>query len=251
MISHLAKNPNCRKVPRLFIFDCCDGQNAKQHQYRDIEAHDDLITITEENANEIEHDLPKHVSLSKVHGGESLVWAQDEDNPDYRLITIHAANQGFQSKMSKEIGSYVITGFTRLLKDNIMNRNNDLFLYEIFDNIQTELHDKGKQHTVNIFNDGTRFVKFLKHDVNNGDGNKGMITESRAKLVQIHTNTLSESTPIDECENDEEVEEEKNELMKGIELINSGTEHMRYDKNREESVTFDNMVFDHQKSYAL
>ena len=37
-------------------------------------------------------------------GISSVIWARDEHNPDYRLITINAANSGFQSELSSETG---------------------------------------------------------------------------------------------------------------------------------------------------
>ena len=69
---------------------------------------------------------------------ESVIWAADEDNPDYKLITINAANSGFISKMSSENGSYVITKFIDRLAQNYTQDNNKEFLVNILGSIQDE-----------------------------------------------------------------------------------------------------------------
>eukprot|EP01083_Nonionella_stella_P228042 808502_1 len=128
-----AHKPKNRQIPRLFIFDCCDGGEAhKVGVFRDEEeeeerkeqhkagvkpeAHDQVI---EENnishvALKMEPELPDPLAiaisksiereLSKSEAAGS--WLHDEKNPDYRLITIQAANEGFQSKLDKVKGSY-------------------------------------------------------------------------------------------------------------------------------------------------
>ena len=86
--------------------------------------------------------------------------AYDEDNPDFRLVTIMAANEGFQSKMRSDTGSYVITHFIDGVRDNIYNNNNDKFLMDILEEIQEDLHNQGKQLMVKTFNNKTEYVKF-------------------------------------------------------------------------------------------
>ena len=51
-----------------------------------------------------------------VLGNEEVQWAYNEHNPDYRLVVVHAANDGFQSKMDIEKGSYTITQFCKRLQ---------------------------------------------------------------------------------------------------------------------------------------
>ena len=46
-----------------------------------------------------------------------------------------AANEGFQSKMRVDTGSYVITRFIQGLRDNIDNNNNDKFLMDILEEV--------------------------------------------------------------------------------------------------------------------
>ena len=63
--------------------------------------------------------------------------------------------------MNVKNGSY----FIKLFADRIKRKEGEIksskFLYEILDDIQHELHKRGKQQTVNIFNNNTRYIKFL------------------------------------------------------------------------------------------
>lgn len=71
-----------------------------------------------------------------------------------------AANEGFQSKMLSDKGSYVIGQFVSRLKDNIYKNKNNKFMNEILDDIQEDLHDAGKQLMVKTLNNKTKFIKF-------------------------------------------------------------------------------------------
>ena len=99
----------------------------------------------------------------------TLVWKSNQDNPDYRLCLIHAANPGFQAKMSPQSGSYLISLMTYKMKENV-DRNNCFtkfkFFGEIIDEIQHFLHDKGKQQITFSFNNHTRKLKFKKNSTN-------------------------------------------------------------------------------------
>ena len=77
------------------------------------------------------------------------------------MITIHAANEGFQSKMSSQTGSYVIRQFVYKIADNL--ENNDLWLHQLLDEVQEDLHEKGKQLMVKTFNNKTEYIKFRKN----------------------------------------------------------------------------------------
>ncbi len=104
-----------------------------------------------------------------------MIWAQNEDNPDYKLVIINAANDGFQSKLNSIYGSYVITQFTRKLEENIKEKNNQKFLNEILEDVQEDLHQKGKQLMVKTFNNKTEYIKFGKC---RGDKNKSPLPMS-------------------------------------------------------------------------
>ena len=74
-----------------------------------------------------------------------------------------AANEGFQSKMSTETGSYVMTRFIQGLRDNIDN-NNEKFLNAILEEIQENLHSEGTQLMTTTFNNKTGYIKFDKNE---------------------------------------------------------------------------------------
>merc|ERR1712154_113444 len=86
-------------------------------------------------------------------------WTTDTKNPDYNLVVVHAANQGYQAKINASTGSYLIHEWTQRMTRNIENEEGKT-LATIFEEIQDTLHDKGKQQTVNIFNNRTGRLQF-------------------------------------------------------------------------------------------
>ena len=90
--------PKLRDKPRISIYDCCDGnyERGTDSKYSALEFQQHLS-----NPNP-----GKNVgsSMKNVLFRESLknkdIWCRDDSNPDYKLVTIHAANTGFQSKLS-------------------------------------------------------------------------------------------------------------------------------------------------------
>ena len=85
----------------MFLFDCCSGESQKVHEWRDYEFSSDDDETDNNDGND-----DKGKSITSKNGQDTEkedkgeLWQRDEDNPDFRLTTIHAANQGFQSKMS-------------------------------------------------------------------------------------------------------------------------------------------------------
>eukprot|EP01083_Nonionella_stella_P064938 169739_1 len=138
------KYPISRDIPRLFLFDSCEGSGER---------------ITDEYKIEIETDQVKGFRLSDVQGGDE--WTTHTKNPDYKLVEIHAANAGFQAKAHMQFGSYLIYLFTKKMKSNI-ERNENKTLATLFDEIQNELHDAGKSQTKNVFNNTTAKLRFMK-----------------------------------------------------------------------------------------
>lgn len=177
-----AQRPEVRKIPRMFIFDCCAGSAERDTEFRghvsDEEQESSSEAIEEENQDQgitlgknasVDMDIGKQgsITLANVQAGdEDNQWLYDEANPDFKLITIFAANQGFQSKMNSQTGSYVITSFTEAMIENIEERDNKRFLFQIFDDIQNQLHASGKQLCTNTFNNNTRYIKFVKNQMN-------------------------------------------------------------------------------------
>eukprot|EP01083_Nonionella_stella_P141524 436299_1 len=138
----------CRDIPRIFLFDCCEGTESR-------------INVGDEgNVDGKEY--------SKYFGVEDLrstqMWTGKEPNPDYKLMEIHAANVGFQAKCNERYGSYLLYEFQRRVKQSLERENGTETLGRIFEKIQNHLHEKGKQQTINVFNNNTRYLRLQKHD---------------------------------------------------------------------------------------
>ena len=78
-------------------------------------------------------------------------------------MLINAANEGFQSKMRTDTGSYVTAEICHRVGLNIDKKHNKKFLHEILDEIQEDLHAKGKQLMVKQFNNKTAWIKFKEN----------------------------------------------------------------------------------------
>eukprot|EP01084_Bolivina_argentea_P005685 10726_1 len=75
-------HPKSRNIPRLFVFDCCAGNNQQERP----------TSISDDS-----HDIAKHISLDDVDGDGDFAqpWIKGDHNPDYQLAVISAANPGF------------------------------------------------------------------------------------------------------------------------------------------------------------
>eukprot|EP01083_Nonionella_stella_P246628 856002_1 len=163
------ENTAIRDIPRLFVFDCCDGSYAQEIE--------DRQSIMEENKdkpqnNDVKYEVIKKDDSERLdHRNE---WAQEESNPDHKLVLLHAANKNFQSKLRTDIGSLFIE---RLLGKIRENENihwlfttqcwrwckNKQTLWEITSEIQHELHDEGKQLPEYKYNNDTERIVFIKN----------------------------------------------------------------------------------------
>eukprot|EP00483_Globobulimina_turgida_P006783 UN06795 len=90
------------------------------------------------------------------------MWCNQEKNPDYKLVQIHGANVDFQSKLDSRLGGYLSSGFYEQMMKNI-KRTENKNLQSMLEKIQSNLHDKGKQLIVNVFNNGTSNLTFRKN----------------------------------------------------------------------------------------
>eukprot|EP01083_Nonionella_stella_P145885 458123_1 len=194
--------PQNRTIPRVFLFDSCDGPNVKQVGIIRGDKDDDaaakgadtmqsVAELVEPNqTTDCDDDAMVDIDLDKTHArvstkGHALEenpefvlqasvpsvedegpWLENEMSLDFRLVTIYAANEGFQSILNSKKGSYAIMKFIQKMNENQQNGNKK-WLFEICDEIQSELHSHGKQHTVSKFNDGMRYLKFKRNSNNN------------------------------------------------------------------------------------
>ena len=99
------QNPKIREIPRIFIFDSCDGGATRKQVKESTE-----IQRAGESSPK-SPDRAKSISLSDVMTSND--WTTDTKNPDYNLVVVHAANRGYQAKINSQIGSYLINEFTQ------------------------------------------------------------------------------------------------------------------------------------------
>ncbi len=87
-----------REIPRVFMFDCCDGnEERKGIKKKSGDAIQDISNDEEEKISLI--DKNKGIDSDSDESALEL-WDQFTNNPDHRLAVLHAANLDFQSKMN-------------------------------------------------------------------------------------------------------------------------------------------------------
>ncbi len=97
---------------------------------------------------------------------------------------------------------------------NILRKTKRNFIYEIFDDIQQELHKKGKQHPTYIWNDQTRYIRFKRRNIESAK--EIQMTQS----LQITDDNNNEKQLLDNFTDEkinlllEEKETQKNEVDK-------------------------------------
>merc|ERR1712173_409340 len=96
----------------------------------------------------------KDTNLEDVQTPRSRAWTTNNKNPDYNLVRVDAANDGFVAKMSSNFGSYVVYAISKAIRHNVEKQGGKGFA-EVLEDVQNALHDKGKQQTVNVLNNHT------------------------------------------------------------------------------------------------
>eukprot|EP01084_Bolivina_argentea_P163962 285156_1 len=178
-----------RAIPRMFIFDSCQG-NLDRQKSDDLEQKYDQNVVDESDekmamVNIVENDNDK----SKAIGVEdtNTVWTTSAMNPDYKLIEIHSANTQFQAKCSTHCGSYLIYHFTKKIKENVINHT-EKTLAEIFDEIQNLLHNQGKQQITKSFNNETGNLQFkINNNPHTKSNSSKMIRKLKRNLSSTHS----------------------------------------------------------------
>eukprot|EP01083_Nonionella_stella_P191464 708639_1 len=124
--------PVSREVPRIIIYNCCDGIEQKKGIKKML--HNKTTTGDIGKAFEID-DI-----TNDKRNSIPVLWDRFSENPDHKLATIHAANLGFMANMNTVDGSYLINKFVHKTLDGLdKNVEKQKFLREIFDEIQHEL----------------------------------------------------------------------------------------------------------------
>eukprot|EP01084_Bolivina_argentea_P104106 186439_1 len=162
--------PQTREIPRVFLFDCCSGSDEQGLNDSDSDSEDD----DNGKAGNIIKDTAKGFQVEDLDRND-YIWEHGTKNPDHKLAIVHAANYGFQSKLNSDIGSYMLYEFSSKTLDDILNKDNrskdKKYIYEVFDEIQQELAERGKQQIVTSYSDKTRFIKFKKNENDNQNDN--------------------------------------------------------------------------------
>eukprot|EP01084_Bolivina_argentea_P052814 96980_1 len=161
--------PALRLIPRICIFDACNGVNERVHfsldfdESSDDESSDDASSVGKSGTSNTEQS--KNFDVDDIKVKQSYVWVRGQQNPDFLLALVHSANEGFQAKMNSIDGSYLIYEFIKAMMSNI-EENKDLFLVEIMDEIQRYLHDDvGKQQIITNYNSFTQYLRFKVKNV--------------------------------------------------------------------------------------
>ena len=227
-----AKRPAIRNIPRVFIFDCCSGINDRDTDFRSQLEQDE--EMEESSSEEEDEDYGKGTkgntsnSLQTTEGEtgkqygvehiqqDDVLWARDENNPDFKLAVINAANEGFQSKMSCETGSYVITTLMEKLGDLAEKPGHKEVLQQVLGQIQEDLHQRGKQLLVMTFNNKTENLRFLKNETkgkDNADKKESMVVEmvdiKHNETKQHEDKATVERSVVEPEEKDESLTENK------------------------------------------
>ena len=156
--------PSLRDIPCIFVYDCCDGDNDRDR----IESRAAKnVSLAESNKDEKKDsgrsEKEGFKDTTEIYGQDQKIWYKNEPNPDYKLVIINSSNTGFVSQMGSKSGSFMIQKFTEKMNENVEGRNK-LFLNQILQEIQTELHDDGKQLIEAKYNNKLEYIKFKKNN---------------------------------------------------------------------------------------
>eukprot|EP01084_Bolivina_argentea_P164257 285602_1 len=193
------KHKQIRDIPRVFIFDSCAGHNSRQMttdiSISELLGQEQKKGVDEKNDN---NDIAKGIEYTSVENE----WAWSDQNPDYNILKVDAANTGFQAFSDTSKGSYLITFFAEKVKQCLENHNYamDKPLINIFEEIQYELHKRGLQ-LIQINSSG-KMIKSISLKQNN-NYNKNDVYRSMSNLIEAGGHTVksySQCLDMDEIE---------------------------------------------------
>eukprot|EP01084_Bolivina_argentea_P022352 41531_1 len=177
-------HPKLRDIPRVFVFDACNGDqlrgrhDASYNSESETDTQNDSIGGTEKSKYFEVNDI-------QIEQANNILWCADQKNPDYKLALINAANEGFQALMNSVNGSYLIYEFVKNVIENI-GINNNLFLGDLIDSIQEDLHNRGKQQITFSFNNQTRYLKFINKNDNQQNKRNNQCNDIKTdKIIEL------------------------------------------------------------------
>eukprot|EP01084_Bolivina_argentea_P081021 146736_1 len=204
-------NTASRNIPRVYVFDCCRGSNERSQYDRemingrkqDVEPEN---IIFEEKCNKIK-------TSNEINRQMSDPWAENENNPDHKLVVLSAANQDFQSKMSIRKGSYFVRSLVEKITENddTCCCKNKLFLGDIVTKIQNELETSGKQLPECTYFNGTDKIIFRRNKITKFENNHYLEVDEEKPLN--NDNDEIETELIELCKNSSNDRDKGNVVM--------------------------------------
>merc|ERR1712013_629561 len=203
-----------REVPRIFIFDVCDGdgehgkfgtKKTNEENLADLVGAADAIAPEEgdekEESEEEEKDAGKDVDWyekkEEPTPSPEALWARDTEHPDYQMAELNGSTRGFQSKLNRESGSYLIAGFVSRAEKAFAEKGFVPRIGPIFKDIQLELGKVlKKQQPSYIWNNDTSNVQLHKRcdDEKDGAQNQGKTTMAMSTAVVFDDGNALELT---------------------------------------------------------
>eukprot|EP01084_Bolivina_argentea_P085942 155356_1 len=133
--------PIIRTIPRLFMWDCCDGSDEgkviKKGKFKKINQNNNTGNMNRNINNQNIHTTAVDIAKGINDNDDD----NDDENIDYKLATINACNLGFQSKICSVNGSYFINSFVEKTA-KYLNNNKMQVIGDICNEIQKELGEE-------------------------------------------------------------------------------------------------------------
>eukprot|EP01084_Bolivina_argentea_P316864 549339_1 len=231
--------PSTRHKKRIFLFDCCNGDQQRSAYHADFEE--------ESSSDELGKNINnmQDIQFSRFAYGKRLCVRQYDLNAlDSNLVVVCAANVGFQAICDAQKGSYLIMNFFKKMSSKINNEElkEDSYLGDIISEMQNELHSMGKQLITSSFSPETRWIVFEKNDKDNkdevevlehhDDDTSDYDDDEEKYYIFYSDQTLKDVKEIvKEYDEKEKKENEENYLFNIAEEIGKHFEKMFNDKN--------------------
>ena len=200
-----------RTVPRLFIFDCCDGDGdfgkfkkdaAKNGKEGGNKEEKQLAAMLELGDADVADVVPPEQEQELEDGDEAgaeqedaepepsvsaeAVWAHNTEHPDYQLAELNASRWGFQSKLNTGSGSYLISGFVERAEKELAAKGYVPRIGAMFKEIQDELRLRNKQLPSYIWNNNTENIQLYKRDVD-AEQDKTLVVLDDGNYMELMT----------------------------------------------------------------
>ena len=156
------KYPELREIPRIFLFDACDGtRDRRDSESFENEEKVDSAKNTEETKDDEETSTVEALQVES----RDTEWSSKYKNPDYNLVTVNGSNDDYVSKIQHStVGSYLTYFFTKAVRLNIEMKQRK-GLGAILKDIQNLLHDEGKQLIKKTFFNETETLRIEKKQI--------------------------------------------------------------------------------------